>query len=922
MKILDPQRWVVISPLLDELWDLPEPARAARIAALRIESPALADELSEWLRDNELAACGGFLSNSATPPAVEHAETASLAGQRLGAYVLESPLGQGGTGTVWRARREDGRYDGAVAVKLLHLSLLGRAGAERFRREGHILARLTHPHIAHLLDAGVTPSGQPYLVIELVEGERIDQHCDARRLGIEQRLALFGDVLAAVAHAHTHGVIHRDLKPGNVLVTADGTVKLLDFGIAKLLDDEAGTAEATELTRDGGRALTPEYAAPEQLRGEGVSTATDVYALGVMLYRLFTGHHATTPPGATLSQALRATLEAAPARPSRAVTLCNDALVAGRRELSPQRLARRLQGDLDNIVARCLRKAPADRYTTVTALADDLRRHLAHKPVSARADTLGYVTAKFVRRHRGAVAAGLLTAVAIAAGVVGTATQAHRATLEAARAKEERDSAVRQMEMTTGVTDFFVLLLRDVAEGGKGGVRGQLDRGRALAQNTTFRYPLAKAAVFQQLSARYAEADDLSSSLAMLEEAINVVQTLPTQARRDSSLVPLLCERADRMNDLGQDRAGLQVLAQAQALLDAGAVVEVDARAECLAVRSYISSSLGLHDQAVDAARGAIRVLVAGGVTQGAGTIGYVSALDRALLLAGRHAQAWPQAEKSFNETVASQGLNSMGALRLSNRLTHLKLVGGQPLQALALSQRDLALMERLMGTQDSDALTLYEHGAVLLELGRVAEAAAWLERAADTARARNDVSLVKGTELAAVRALLAAGQGTGARRRFEAAQADWVALERIQSPQHDEVLRTQALLVAQAGDLVSARGLLARAAGAATARSGPEHPARLALELAQGDMALAARDAAVALAHAEQATAAARRAALDPQRSAGVGQALWLQARAEAALQRPTAVATASAALGHLEPTLGSGHPLTQAARLAAQKR
>jgi serine/threonine-protein kinase len=922
MKTPAPEHWARLSPLLDELLDLSEPARRVRLAALHAETPALADELAALLASDGQARSDGFLGDDMMPPSTAMPELASPAGQRLGSYVLEAQLGQGGGGSVWRARREDGRFDAAVAIKLLHLALLGRAGAQRFRREGQILGRLTHPHIAHLLDAGVTLDGQPYLVLELVQGERIDRHCDGRRLSIEQRLALFGDVLDAVAHAHAHGVIHRDLKPGNVLVTAEGTVKLLDFGIAKLLADEADMAEATELTLAGGRVLTPEYAAPEQLRGEAVTTATDVYALGVMLYQLLTGQHATIPPGTTSAQAMRATLEVDATRASRAVGLADDGVTASQRELSPQRLARRLQGDLDNIVARCLRKAPAERYATVTALADDLRRHLAHEPVSARADTLGYVAAKFVRRHRGAVAAGLVTAVAVVAGVVGTATQAHRATLEAARANEERDAAVGQMQMATGVTDFFVLLLRDVAEGGDGGVRKQLDRARALMQDTPFRYPLAKLVVYQQLSARYAEADDLNSSVAMLDEAIKIAQTLPTQARRDNAMVSLLCERADRMNDLGQDVEGLKVLNQAQALVDAGAEIEVDASAECLAVRSYLNSALGQHAQAVDAARGAIRVLNAAGVTGGAGIVGYVSALDRALLLAGRHAEAWPLAEKIYNETVASEGLNSMGALRLANRLSHLKLVGGQPLEALVLSQRDLALMKSLMGHQDGDALTLYEHGATLMELGRYTDAANWLVRAADTARARHDSSLAKGIELAAVRALLAAGQSAQARRRFQAALAQWDELERSRSPQHVEFLRTQALLSTHAGELAEAVVLLAQAAQAATARSGPEHPDRLALELTQGEVALAVSDFPAALAHAGQAGAAARRAALDPLRSAGVGQALWLQSRAEAALQQPTAATTAGAALAQLEPMLGSGHPLTQAARSAATPR
>jgi tetratricopeptide (TPR) repeat protein len=325
----------------------------------------------------------------------------------------------------------------------------------------------------------------------------------------------------------------------------------------------------------------------------------------------------------------------------------------------------------------------------------------------------------------------------------------------------------------------------------------------------------------------------------------------------------------------------------------------------------------------VAAAQGAITLLQASGVAQGAGNFGYTSALDRALQLAGQHALAWLRAEKSYNDAVASMGLNSMGVLRLSNRLTTLRRVGGQPLLALARSQSDLALAERLSGTPQSDALTLYEHGAVLLALGRNAEAAQWLTRAADTARVRNDAAaLVRTTQLAAVRAVLAAGDSAQARRRFDAGQADWAALEQLDSPLHDEVLRTRALLLEQAGDAVAARAELARAATAAAARSGPEHPGRLVLELAQGELALSARDTAVALTHAQAAAAAARRAALDAARSAGVGEALWLQSRVESALLRPSATATAAAALGHLEPTLGPSHPLVEAARLAAQAK
>ena len=245
MTAPEPERWKQLSPLLDELLDLPGEGRALRIEALRAHDPGLATEVAALLDDAACADAAQFLAGSAHRASDEQGVgVATLKGQRIGAYVFEAALGHGGTGTVWRAHRADGRFEGAVAIKLLHLSLLGRAGAQRFEREGAILARLSHPHIARLLDAGVTPSGQPYLVLELVEGLRIDRHCDDRRLSVERRLALFNDVLAAVAHAHSHGVIHRDIKPTNILVTPAGVVKLLDFGIVKLLLDEEARAGA------------------------------------------------------------------------------------------------------------------------------------------------------------------------------------------------------------------------------------------------------------------------------------------------------------------------------------------------------------------------------------------------------------------------------------------------------------------------------------------------------------------------------------------------------------------------------------------------------------------------------------------------------------------------------------------------------
>ncbi len=576
MNIPPPERWRELSPLLDELLDLPAPERQARLNAMRAQAPDVADELAALLAHDGQASSAGFLTGAAER-APDSGADATLAGQHLGAYVLQSPLGQGGGGSVWRAVREDGRYDGAVAIKLLHLSLMGRAGAERFRREGQILARLTHPHIARLLDAGVTPGGQPYLVIELVEGQRIDLHCDAQRLNVEARLALFDDVLAAVAHAHTHGVIHRDLKPGNILVTADGAVKLLDFGIAKLLDDEAGSAESTELTREGGRALTPDYAAPEQLRGEGVTTATDVYALGVLLYQLLCGHHPTAPHSGNAADALRATLDTEPAPLSRRIT-ATDQHTAECRDSNPQRLQRVLVGDLDTIVSHALRKRPAERYATVAALAEDLRRYRAHEPVVARPDSRAYRTRKFVRRHRGAVAAGVLTTLAISAGLVGTVWQAHRAQTEALRAKEQRDVALEKMAEAQDIAKLVSLITTAMPVKGSFTRETLMDATVRAVQSRPDLAAQRKANMLLALSeSTWYAGRDLDLALGLAQQAHDLVKDHADPAVRAGAACPL----AAMLSQKGQP-------AQAQALItqSLGALADVPrqraARINCL----------------------------------------------------------------------------------------------------------------------------------------------------------------------------------------------------------------------------------------------------------------------------------------------------------------------------------------------------
>jgi serine/threonine protein kinase len=297
----DKARWDTLSPLLDELFALDESARSERLAQLRRDDRVVADDLVDLLAQYTAIERDGFLEGALLRPAPEP----TLKGQIVGSYTFDRLLGQGGMGAVWLAHRSDGRYDARVAIKLLNPALLGPGGIERFRREGQALGRLTHPNIARLIDAGVSGSGQPYLVLDYVEGETINRWCEQRALDVRARVRLFLDVLAAVAHAHAKLILHRDLKPSNILVTHEGQVKLVDFGIAKLLDDRTDGAPLAQLTV-AGQAFTPDYAAPEQLQGGDLTSATDVYALGVLLYVLLTGKHPTVGEETTPLERLRA----------------------------------------------------------------------------------------------------------------------------------------------------------------------------------------------------------------------------------------------------------------------------------------------------------------------------------------------------------------------------------------------------------------------------------------------------------------------------------------------------------------------------------------------------------------------------------------------------------------------------------------
>ena len=737
MRLPDPQRWKALSPLLDELLGLDAAACERRIAELAVTDAGLAAELVSMVADHRAAERGRFLNiglgtHDADP-------THSIAGQRIGAYILEAPLGRGGGGSVWRAQRNDGRFEGAVAIKLLHMSLLGRSGADRFQREGAILARLAHPHIARMLDAGITLGGQPYLVLELVEGEPIDRYCDARRLGIEPRLGLFADVLAAVAHAHTHLVVHRDLKPTNILVDSSGQVKLLDFGIAKLLEDADGLTEASEITRSGGNALTPDYAAPEQVRGEPVTTATDVYALGVLLFHLLAGRHPIAAGSVTPAELMQAILRVEPQRLPTAVRALarQDAGAAQRvaqaRSTTLGALERQLRGDLDNIVAKTLRKAAVERYATVAALADDLRRRLHHEPVSARADSIGYRTARFVRRHRGPVAAAALTGVAIVAGLVGTISQARRAERQAERAEQQarlaerqRDSAMRDVAYASGSRQLLSYLLSQGASAPLGAAE-LLARGEQMTQQRFAADPFTRANLQLVIGIEYGNLLDSDRSMAVLDKAAG--------SARASGSVPLLvnveCLQASTWGDRTETDRAMALFATALARLRIpGDREESEVAAACLRGRADLNAHLGRSQAMLEDAKAALALLGPPRPDQRLEANGLRATLAEAYGRVGDMRKAIEAYEATIaDQTAIGESSSARTAIRLGN-FSSLLYRAGQIKRAEAVAAHGLELARGIESEAQLNSVLETHRAKALIEMGRFDEAKALTEHA------------------------------------------------------------------------------------------------------------------------------------------------------------------------------------------------
>jgi len=701
-----------VRAIFEEAVARPPEERDALVAVLCGGDLDLRDQVRRLLAAHVDA--GSFLEHPVAP--APSGEGVSLAGKRLGPYALVREIGRGGMGAVYLAERVDGQFRKEVAIKLGPAILAGADAARRFRQEQQILASLEHPHIAHLLDAGTTDEGLPYVVMEYVQGDPIDVYCDRRRLTVPERLRIVAGVCDAVQFAHRHLVVHRDLKPSNILVTADESIKLLDFGIAKLLDDRA---EESGLTRSGVRPMTPEYASPEQVSGTRVTTASDVYALGLLLYEILTGQRAHRLKTTSLDEIVRVVCEADPERPSGAFTRLpapEQAAVSAARATTPDRLRKQLAGDLDLIVMAAVRKEPARRYTSVAALADDLQNYLAERPVNAHGEGVAYRARKFARRHAWPVATAAIAVVALAAGLAATLWQSREAEKARAQADAERRRAERRFDDVRTLATGFVFQFHD-----------------AIAN-------LAGATPARQL---------------VVSKGVEYLDKLAVDAAGDPSLQKDLADAYERMSEIQANPYGSNVGDSAGSLdsatkalsiresLAAGTPPGSPERSALIGSRLRLGDTYQAMGRSADAVDSYRRVVsegdAMGGAAADAGTRSRVAAASNRLCgilqALGDATGSLSNCERSValsmallaerdtpatREAVASATLAHANALRLNGRSTEAFDASARAIDALRTLATDAPDSGRI---RLQLATALAQQGTVLAALGRTADA-------------------------------------------------------------------------------------------------------------------------------------------------------------------------------------------------------
>lgn len=883
MPTEEQQRWQEINRYLDEALDLEDAARAAWLGELDRRAPHVAKTVRSLLAERERIGDDPLLANERTAAF----SRVGLAGRQLGAYTLECVIGRGGMGTVWRAHRSDGRFEGRVAIKLLNASLLGRPAEHRFVREGSVLAKLRHPNIAHLIDAGVAPTGQPYLILEYVEGERIDEYVARHDLDIRARLKLFVDVLAAVAHAHSHLVVHRDLKPSNILVTTDGVVKLLDFGVAALL----GSSDPS-LTREMDAGLTPGYAAPEQILGHPVTTATDVYALGLVLSLLLTRKHPLQPEGKTPLEIANEALTSEPSLPSQLV--------------DDQALARVLKGDLDTIVAQALKIEPSERYQTAEALAQDVKNYLSSQPISARADSWRYRARKFVRRHKGPVAAAAVIAVTLAAATLLT-------TVQMLEAQRQRDTALFQSRRAEFQARFAYQIMTEVgSEDRPITIREMMAKGMEVLEKNYRDDPRFVIGMLVNISGRYMDLGDTQGEYAALTKAEEIARKLGDPER----IAYVQCNTVETEVALGRQDRARERLRDGLANLALLKEISFDRKSECETAQVRLLWAEGRLPEAITAAEKLAAYMEATNNTDDLLYGSLISMLDVMLASEGRRAEARVWNGKRIERFRAMGNESGMGMLAtLHNRAGHV-YAGGEALAALEIQTKVVDQLARQEGEDSVPVAYALRLGFLKVRIHETEEGLEWLDRAIDYAVKTEG----RPTHIAG---LLARARANLILNNVDRALADVDAAERLALPDPDgnrlwlrmaRSIRADAYLAT--GDakraLQSIDEVLADIGYPATRVA--DQLSSLVITKARAHLALGGT--AAALAAAQDALALATIDSPYPERSATVGAALYMLAQVQRAIgDHDAARDSAQRAAVALAAGLGTDHTETQAA-------